>query len=346
MAMSDILAGQAEDRWWIAAPGIDESLRSLVERADRLYGMPQDDVRAWQDRGARLGDPTLDAPNVSELIRLARMLDIPARVLYEHRLEDGPHLLVQDERRAYCPQCLNEDRVAGRPRAFRRAWARIFAVSCSEHKIALQWAEPRLAAIADGELRPGLGPVTQRDKTVLALIDCFARTLEACLWLGAPWPGDWRGSPQAARACLIRCLSNLTGGLALPPVAQLWIQPSLLPFIAFSQRKIPALRGAPWDAVRRVGRPAWRRAAFWLTAWEVIPGLPMQLKPETIPAAYLANTDLWWHTCPSAPYMPKLYRTYATLRRLCVSLPGYEAAYLSVQRPRTKRPWKSRLDET
>lgn len=106
-------------RWWLASPGRDESLRSLVERADRLYGVTREQTYVWQDQTSTAAN--LDAPSSLELLRLARMLGVPARELARHRLRDHPSLLNPSQRRAYCPQCIYEDCQEGRPRVFRRA---------------------------------------------------------------------------------------------------------------------------------------------------------------------------------------------------------------------------------
>jgi len=305
------------DRWWLAAPGHDESLRSLVERADRLYGKPPPEGYAWQSRSPGEGAQHLDAPTSRELARLARMLGTSPRHLRAHCLEDGPHLLEVSERRAYCPQCLQEDRAAGRPRTFRRAWARVMVVSCPEHSTPLRWAEPRLAAEVNFALDPSPQAFTEEDWEVLRLIERFARTLEACLWGDGLWPGGWRGNPLAARALLIRCLSNLCWQPASPPIAQLWVPSSIASVIGFPLHPMPPLCGVPWEAVRRTGRPAWRRAALWLVAAQVIPGLPERWRPETIPAAYLAAVDQWWDDSPQSPHTQKLRQVHASLRRLC-----------------------------
>lgn len=306
------------DRWWLAAPGHDESLRSLVERADRLYGKPPSEGYVWQNRTSGEGAQHLDAPTSLELARLARMLGVNPRYLHAHRLEDGPHLLEMSERRAYCPQCFKEDNAAGRPRIFRRAWARVMAVSCSEHGLPLHWAEPRLAAEVNFGVDPSPFVLAKEDLEVLRLIDRFARTLEACLWGHGIWPGGWRGTAHAARALLIRCLCNLFWQPRSLPIAQLWISSSLQSAISFPLRSMPPLCGVPWESVRRIGRPSWRRAALWLVAAQVVPGLPEQWRPETIPAAYLAAVDQWWDDFPPSPHTQKLWHVYGSLRRLCV----------------------------
>lgn len=309
------------DRWWLAAPGHDESLRSLVERADRLYGKPPKEGYAWQSRPHGERPHHLDAPTSRELLRLARMLRTSPHRLHAHCLEDGPHLLEVSERRAFCPRCLQEDRSAGRPRTFRRAWARVLVVSCTEHDTPLHWAEPRLAAKVNFDLEPSQPEFAETDWEVLRLIDAFAQTLEACLWGDASWPKKWRGDPHAARALLIRCLSNLSWQRALLPVAHLWIPTSLASVIGFPSRRMPPLHGVPWETVQRVGRPAWRRAALWLVADQVIPGLSARCRPETIPTAYLAATDQWWDDFPPSPHTQKLRHVHASLRRLCAPFP-------------------------
>jgi hypothetical protein len=308
-------------RWWLAAPSEDESLRSLFERADRLYGEPPEGGYVWQDDPHGEHVACLDAPNSRELLRLARMLGVPPRLLHAHRLEDGPALLQPSARRAYCPQCLHEDRTAGRPRAFRRSWARIFVLSCPAHGIPLQWAEPRLATIVDSDLVSGFSALTSDAIEIVQLIDTFASTLEACLWRKQAWPPAWRGTPHAARALLICCLSNVIGQVTTPPASQLWVPPTLTPLITFPTRSLPPLHNGPWESIREVGRPAWRRAALWMTAWEVIRGLPQRLRPETIPAAYLADGDLWWERHTPSPHTQKLRRVHAALRRLCAPFP-------------------------
>jgi hypothetical protein len=309
------------DRWWLAAPGPDESIRSLVERADRLYGKPPQNGYAWQDGGGGEASSQLDEPTSRELARLARMLGTSPRDLLSHRMKDGPHLLDLSERRAYCPQCVQEDRVAGRPRSFRRAWARVLVLSCADHSMPLHWAEPRLATEVNFGLEPSLPILAEEDREILRLIDTLAQTLEACLWRGASWPAGWRGSPHAARALLIRCLCNLAWERALPPVAQLWVPASLTSLIGFPQRHMAPLYGVPWEAVRRVGRPAWRRAGLWLVAGQVIPDIPKRCQPLTIPTAYLAATDRWWDEFPPSPHTQKLRRVHASLRRFCAPFP-------------------------
>lgn len=313
------------DRWWLTAPGHDESLRSLFERADRLYGKPPQEGYAWQSPLYEEDMRHLDAPTSRELARLARMLGSNPRNLRSHRLEDGPHLLEVSERRAYCPRCLQEDRAKGRPRTFRRAWARVLVVSCAEHGTPLHWAEPRLGAEENFALEPSPRHIANEDSEVLRLIDTFACTLEACLWGDASWPAEWRGSPHAARALLIRCLVNLSWEREFLPVSQLWIPDSLKLLIGFPSRRMPPLCEVPWDAVRRVGRPAWRRAALWLVAAEVIPSILDRCRPETIPRAYLEATDRWWDGFPLSPHTQKLRHVHSALRRLCSPFPINQA---------------------
>lgn len=305
-------------RWWIASPGEDETLRSVVERADRVHGSPLCDTPyPWQES---LSSNACDAPTSRELLLLARMMNTPARRLLAHRLADGPHLLQIGERRAFCPQCIYEDHCEGRPRAFRRAWARFFLVSCPVHGVPLQWAEPRLSGIAESTLATTTLPESTRHREILQLIDDFAQTVESCLWQGASWPSKWRGTPHSARAYLARHLCNLIAIPTVLPVSHLWRGDVSFPLVAVPKRPTQPLRGSAWDAVRGVGRPAWRRAALWLTAWRIIPNLPFAWKPEVIPEDYLEATDEWWKSAPDMPHVQKLRRTYLALRRSCLPI--------------------------
>lgn len=309
-------------RWWLAIPGKDESLRSLVERADRLYGKPPHEGYAWESRPYGESEDHVDAPTGRELVRLARMLGTNPSNLHSHCLKDGPHLLETNERRAYCPRCLQDDTAAGRPRTFRRDWARVLVVSCAEHGTPLHWAEPRLSAEVNFGLEPSTPELAEEEREVLRVIDTFARTLDACLWGKKSWPATWRGSPQAARALLILCLCNLSWQRASPPVAYLWVPPPLVALIGFASRsRRPPFHGVPWDAVRRIGRPSWRRAALWLVAAQVNPEFPERCRPETIPAAYLAATNDSWDDFPPSPHTQKLRRVHAALRELCAPFP-------------------------
>lgn len=293
-------------------------MSSIVERAERLYGPPIDDFHVWQEGDECAPSSTHDAPNSREMLRFAHMIGVPVQVIQSHRMEDGLGLLAPGQRRAYCPQCVHEDRIAGRPRAFRRVWARVLLVSCLEHNVPLQWAEPRLAKVVETAMP--WHPITPQEAEIVWLIDMFARTLEACLWSKAPWPSGWRGSALAARALLTRCLINVTADYAHLPISHLWVPDSLRAFVAFPGYRVAPLHGVAWGAIRRTGRPAWRRAALWLTASGVIPGLPDHLRPEAIPSAYLEGADIWWDRCPPFPDLENLRQAYQRLRRQSAGL--------------------------
>ncbi|WP_188795456.1 TniQ family protein [Dyella nitratireducens] len=305
-------------RWWVEALGPDETFRSLIERADRFHGEPPPDTPyVWQDSSSY---GNCDAPNSYELLRLARMLDVSAVELFKHRLEDGPHLLYPTERRAYCPQCIREDHAEGRPRAFRREWARFFVLGCSSHRTTLHWAEPRLSSLKDMDIEVRLQPEEPWQQELLQVIDQFALTLEASLWNKARWPTNWYGTPASARAYLARHLCNLMGVPATLPLVHLWTQNLPFPFVAVPKRPMPPLYGPAWENARRIGRPAWRRAALWLTAWRVIPGLPAHWKPITLPTHHLDAIDEWWEGVPATPHRFKQWRTYDALRRSCIPI--------------------------
>jgi hypothetical protein len=243
-----------------------------------------------------------------------------SREAWSIQLEDGPHLIYPTERRAYCLQCIREDQASGRPRAFRREWARFFLLSCPNHRTTLYWAEPRLSALKDMDSERPLHPEEPWQQELLELIDQFALTLEACLWRGASWPTNWYGTPSSARAYLTRHLCNLIGVSTTLPIIHLWTENLPFPFVAVPKRPIPPLDGPAWESVRRIGRPSWRRAALWLTAWKVIPGLPIHWKPTTLPEDHLEAIDEWWEGITEVPHLFKQRRTYVALRRSCIPI--------------------------
>jgi hypothetical protein len=322
-------------RWWIAGPGKDESLHSIVERAARMYGGRGEDTPLVDGESGPCASSLCNARDSRDLLFLARMLGTPSKSLYAHRLEEHPCLLEPSERRAFCPRCLYEDHIKQRPRSFRRVWAKVFTLSCPEHDVPLQWAERRLATILDSELLSSCFLVTPQQAEILKLVENFAQKLDACLWHGELWPTTWRGSPYSARALLIRCVANLTSFRGSLPASHLWISSSLSPLISFPTRPVEPHSGPPWNAVRQLGRPAWRRAALWLTLWQVIPGLSERCRPETIPSAYLADTDQWWGALSPSSHPEKLSRVYFALRRLCEPFPINEA---TIPPPRRSGP--------
>lgn len=286
-------------RWWIPGPGNDESLRSIMERADRLYG-GQGDVfrlRLWPRATMLPNDVSdLDALSARELCELSRMIGVRPRILFAHRLSDDPLLLKPSERRAYCPACWMDDRSTGRPPAFRRAWAGFFSLRCAVHDAPLHWASSNLSM--DAAIGVPACPRTAHSKRILRFIEACADQMERALRSQATWPRDWRGDAYAARALLMRCVVNLGCMLEHPPFASVAAPPDLSAFIKPPARRVEPLREAPWDLVRALGPPAWRRAALWMVSRYVIPAPKPGYRPEGLPAEAFAALDAQWEGLP------------------------------------------------
>jgi TniQ len=286
-------------RWWIPGSGDDESLRSIVERAERLYGGEGDAFRRrlWP-RATRLPDEvsSLDMLSARELCELARMIGVRPRTLFAHRLEDTPMLLKPSERRAYCPACWMDERNAGRPPVFQRAWAGVFALRCEVHDLPLHWSSPHLGT--DAAVVTPTHPQSAEGVRILRFIETFARHMEQSLRGQATWPREWRGDAYTARGLLMRCVVNLGCMLEHPPFASVAAPPDLSVFIKPPARRVEPLREAPWDLVRALGPPAWRRAALWMVSRYVIPAPKPGYLPEGLPAEAFAALDAQWEGLP------------------------------------------------
>lgn len=314
-----------EVRWWIPGPGPDESLRSIVERADQQYGGEREGLRQELAPSATPWHVTasgIDALTARELQHLARTIGVAPRTLFAHRLSDHPMLLLATERRAFCPACWHDDRRAGRPTTFRRAWAGVFCVSCPSHELPLQWAEPGQRKVAEQSMFAAHTPTSKRGRRVLALIEMFARAMEEGLRGRASWPSGWRGNAIAARALLMRSVVNLGCLLEHPPFVNVAPLPDLADWIATPRRRIDPLQFSSWDAVRALGPPAWRRAAFWMTACYVIPNLPLDEQPDGLPSDAFSAFDAQWASQPATIRELRRTRRYRTaLHSMCASFP-------------------------
>lgn len=324
-------------RWWISGPEPDESLRSIVERAVALYGCRGDDYRPHLPRHATpygASASGLDALPIQDILAVARMIGVPASELFMHRLPDHPALLQEHERRVFCPLCWQSDRGADRPLVFRRAWADIFALSCTEHGVPLHWINS-LDAANESFLALRLTPSTNAGKEILELIHGFANTLKGSLYGSVTWPPGWRGSAFSARALLMRCASNLG---CLPehlPISNIWAEPDLREFIAVPGHRAEPLHESPWECMRAMGPPAWRRAAFWLVAWYVIPGMAMTLRPPGLPFAPFEEIDAQWDVQPERRDMRRLQR----YRRVLIAM---SRVFPVCRGPKGVRRWRGR----
>lgn len=283
-------------RWWIPGPGNDESLRSIVERAERLYGREGDAFRRrlWP-RATPLpkAETPLDTLSARELCELGRMIGVEPRALFAHRLADQPMLLKPTERRAYCPLCWAGDRSEGRPLVYRRAWAGVFSLRCTIHDAPLQWASPHLSM--EAAVAVAAHPRTAAGVRILRFIESFAGQLEEALRGTAAWPRGWRGDAHAARALLMRCTVNLGCMPEHPPFGSLSAPPDLVDFVRPPARRIEPLSEAPWEQVRALGPPAWRRAALWMVSRYVMPSPKTGFLPEGLPAEAFAAADAQWN---------------------------------------------------
>jgi len=322
---TDIPQTATNVRWWVAGPGEDESLRSMVERVERLYGGERDGFPTWQqdsDTSTYASASRMDAPSIKRLLELARLLGVSPATLHTHRMLDGPYLLHKMQRRAYCPACWLSDESTGRPRAFRRAWAGVFALNCAKHGTPLQWAEPRLSESITAPLNLPALPSGHRDQKVLQLIEDFARALDASLTRNAAWPLSWRGNAHSTRALLIRCVANLGWERGYAPVSSLSPPLSIRAFVCPPRgASEPLVSQRPWESVRALGRPAWRRAALWIAAWYVIPDLPDECRPDSIPMAPFADVDEQWSEIGTPRNLRKRRHMHALLRAMCCSFP-------------------------
>jgi hypothetical protein len=326
MTTSDILAAQSVERWWIASPCEDESLRSIVERAQRLYGGEADGLRDRLKVRATARDASesqLDVLSARELCLFARTIGVPASSLFPHRLPDHPLLLKETQRRAFCPMCWHEDLTAGLPTTFRRAWAGVFTLNCSTHGLPLHWASPLMEFDAESARSVPKAPSSPQGRRVLRFIEIFARLLEDALRGQAAWPALWRGDPYTVRALLMRTVVNLGCVLEHPPFASVSAAPDLAAFIGRPNHRIAPLQESPWEHVRALGPPAWRRAALWMTTRYVLPAPKPGYRPEGLPVEAFAALDAQWNALPEGYRQLRRARRYRTaLRSMCRPFPA------------------------
>ena len=285
------------ERWWIHGPTHDETLHSITERAWRCYGAEGHALRrrVWPRATTLAGDKVgLDGISAREICMLARAIGVSPRELYGHRLLDHPMLLQEDQRRAYCPSCWKEDAKAGHPPSFRRAWMGVFTLNCAIHGRPLHWAP--LLPIANDEqtCRMPVWPRTPESRSLLRSITRFARVMQDALEGRVAWPAGWRGNAYTARALLMRTVVNLGRLPEHPPFASIGYPEGLIPFIGVPTHRVEPLQVSPWERVRALGPPAWRRAAFWMTACYVMPASSKPPRPEGLPREPFAALDAQW----------------------------------------------------
>jgi hypothetical protein len=306
-------------RWWIPGPGHDESLRSIVERAEKLYGTFGDAFRqCLPERPTPSSDipEGLSALSGRHLCVLADMIGVSPVSLFAHRLPDHPLLLHESERRAYCPKCWKDDRSTGRPFAFRRSWARVFSVTCDVHGVPLHWAPHSFPVQPE---RASLQPKRKDSVRILMAITQLAHCMEAVLQGSESWPNHWRGDAKIARAILMRAVVNLCLMTESPPYENVVVPDDLQRFISTPRRRLEPLNGAPWEVVRALGPPAWRRAALLIVARRLMPGMARSvlIERDLVADAIRMSDEQWDRTRPEMRTMRRLRRYGAALRKVC-----------------------------
>lgn len=300
--MSRLTKDPKGERWWIHGPTHDETLHSITERAWRCYGADGHTLRrrVWPRATSLPGEEAgLDGLSAKEVCVLARAVGVAPRELFKHRLIDHPMLLKEDQRRAYCPSCWHEDERAGQPPSFRRAWMGVFTLDCSVHRRPLHWASRLIASGEPQVSRMPIWPSTSEGRALLRTISHFANVLRDSLEGKAAWPRGWRGDAYAARALLMRAVTNLGRIPEHPPFVSIGYPAELAPFVGVPARRVEPIQGAPWEYVRALGPPDWRRAAFWITARYVIPVPRKPPKPDGLPVEPFAALDAQWE----APFL-------------------------------------------
>jgi len=290
-------SGFEGERWWIQGPTHDETLHSITERAWRCYGAEGHVLRrrVWPRATAIPGDDVgLDGLPARELCILARAVGAAPRELFNHRLPDHPMLLQEDQRRVFCPSCWSNDAKAGQPPSFRRSWMGVFTLNCSVHGRPLHWA-PNL--IASGKIRMSIQPAWPRraeDRDLVQFITRFALILQKGLEGHAPWPNTWHGDACSARALLMRVAVNLGRVREYVPFTSIGHPAELSTFIGVPARPVEPVQTSPWECVRALGPPEWRRAALWMTAFYVISRPQRLRRPPGLPAEPFAALDAQW----------------------------------------------------
>lgn len=266
-------------RWWIAAPGEDESIRSVVGRACEQYrwvGSFGD--RLTQRRCTMPERRSLENCGARDIRALADRLGMAPRTLFAHRTVDEAGFVCAPGYGVYCPRCWQCADRGGRPRTFRRACQSLFQLSCPVHPtvplrqaiLTLRQRQP-----VGNERRP-----TARARECLEWVDHFAARLRACLFDRAPWPAHWCGDANAAKVLLSACVSNLTDTRGYSLLHNVMVPVHLSMWLARPSGRLEPLRGDAWSALREILDPKARRLAFWFIGWLTVSDMPIDLWPE------------------------------------------------------------------
>ena len=269
-------------RWWIAPPGPDESLRSVLSRAAALYECNPEDL--WEHLNQNDSRPSgpVDSPSAAALERIASAIGMPKSDLMGHELYDAPWLLAPTAREVYCPRCWFKAQHEGRPCSILRSWARVLRTMCPAHGYPLrlapfQWAaDPR-------RITAEFTAFEANDRAILDLIDRFGHALDQSLFFGAPWPPEWHGDPESAQQVLMAVSMNVNDAEGFPLIK--YVQPlgDLGRFVRGPRHVERSAEELDWGRFRGISDPAVRRAALWAAAWT----LTRDPRPELSPGWFV-----------------------------------------------------------
>ncbi len=272
---------RAHTSWLIPAPAGDETLRSVLQRAADFYELRPDAL--WQSlaEGVDVSGEDIDWPPDAIIARLAETLEVTPSRVQRLTLDEGEGWLASGARHAYCPSCWREDDGMGRPRHFRRAWAKVLALHCARHSKPLMLWHP-----ARGHHAPRAGDDitlaefladavdTQPDvRVALNAIHEVAVRLDRCLYYGAPWPTSWKASPAEARQMLVHVMTP-DGPAESTLLSQAYTNAALRPFVHSGPNVPEAGMTQGWERLRRTRDPATRRMALWLVGSWLVPTWP------------------------------------------------------------------------
>jgi hypothetical protein len=311
---SEVVRNRRRLKLFLDEPYPQEQLSSIVERACIFYRTTLGAlaVEICASVGLELPSDTKldwDCPPPAVLETLA--YDVPASVLQQHVIDDGPAWLSPGCRDQACLPCLVEDDKAGRRPYYRRSWAKVATTFCEAHRCPLvRWRKASLSRC---------GVIIEHDPIYETVR--HASTLNARGWTGngiSAYLRRWEAEIDASlcgptaiadidcqqardRLELITLLGTvrskhrekLPGGrMFAAPLnwsgSTKWV---LSRGGSFSGR----VRTGSWEDFRTQRGPEYRRASMFLTAASLVPDWPTQvgdLVPWGRPIA--SASPEWW----------------------------------------------------
>lgn len=279
-----------EARWLVSTPCADESLRSVLGRAADLYGQEPDILWTGLLGAAQLPPCAIDDPSTEAIDALAYVLAVQPGRLNRLRLPAGQRSLDHGRRHPFCPRCWRADDAAGRPRHFRRAWAKALSLRCELHGTPLvawhasrhQFAPRSSDDISLHELLVDGVEKQPEVRDALAYIHDFADRVARCGDDESMWPSDWNGTLGEALRDLVQVMTP-DGPVESSWLSQTYTSAALRPFI-HPGPSVPEAGGSEgWERFCRTTDPATRRMALWLIGSWVVPSWPDQLRAPLPP---------------------------------------------------------------